>query len=489
MYRIYCDNSLIYHQNIEELKITNATVDLEQNEIGTFKFTIYPTNPYINSIRKMNSIIRVYQDDYLLFRGMACEDNIAFKNQKTIQCKQEYYFLTFSVQRPYEFKGTPQELFTQLINVHNSQVEEAHQFKVGEVTVTDPNDYITRSDSTYLNTWDSITKKLIDGLGGYLRIRHEKDGNYIDYLKDFTTRSAQEITFGENMLDVKRETSGLDIATVLIPLGAKIEGEDTKRVDITSVNDGKDYVEDTEAIERYGRIVVTQTWDDVTEPSNLLRKARESLSSKVFQITGITISALDMAHIDKDITNFQMHNYIKVNSAFHGINDYYLPLKMSINLFVPQNNKISLNTTRKSLTDSQIDESNKYDNVIEVVEKIESDYEVNIPKIESDIEEIKNKRQYRLQIVSSQGNIFKNGDIETTLSAVLYEWDNVATDNYNDNQFIWTRASNDEEADAIWNQVHASGQKSINITNEDVHVRATFFCDFIDPVTRKSLLE
>ena len=88
-------------------------------------------------------------------------------------------------------------LFQQFIDNHNTQVDAEHQFKVGLVTVTDPNDYLPRSDTQYLNTWESINKKLIEPLGGYLFVRHEEDGVYIDYLKEIDELITQEIEFGK----------------------------------------------------------------------------------------------------------------------------------------------------------------------------------------------------------------------------------------------------------------------------------------------------
>lgn len=104
------------------------------------------------------------------------------------------------------------------------------------------------------------------------------------------------------------------------------------------------------------------------------------------------------------------------------------------------------------------------------------------------ITEIEQQKMYRLVISSSNGNIFKNGNITTTLYATVFSWDENITDTLDDNQFIWTRVSEDAEADAIWNADHFGGSKSIEITSEDVHVRATFFCDLIDTTTRVSLL-
>ena len=104
------------------------------------------------------------------------------------------------------------------------------------------------------------------------------------------------------------------------------------------------------------------------------------------------------------------------------------------------------------------------------------------------ITEIEEQKMYRLVITSSNGNIFKNNNIQTTLSAVVFSWDTNVTDSLDPNQFIWTRVSDDPVADQAWNDAHFGGTKSINITRDDVNVRATFFCDLIDTTTRNSLL-
>ena len=95
---------------------------------------------------------------------------------------------------------------------------------------------------------------------------------------------------------------------------------------------------------------------------------------------------------------------------------------------------------------------------------------------------------YRLYIVSTGGSVFKNGTGSTTLQAVVYSWDKEVTSELDENQFIWTRVSDDPEGDKAWNAAHAGGTKQIEITGEDVPSRATFFCDLIDTTTRQSLL-
>lgn len=111
-----------------------------------------------------------------------------------------------------------------------------------------------------------------------------------------------------------------------------------------------------------------------------------------------------------------------------------------------------------------------------------------VTEVSDRITTIEEQKMLRLVITSSNGNIFKNGNVKTLLSAVVYSWDKDITDTLDANQFIWTRVSEDTEADKVWNEQHFGGAKSVVITGADVKVRATFYCDLIDTTTRQSLL-
>ena len=343
--------------SIEELKLVKPVVKLELNKTGSFTFTIYPTHPYYDKLQRLKSIITVYQGDYLLFRGRILNDELGFYNEKQVTCEGELAFLVDSIQRPYDFLSgdnhtTIKELFTFFINNHNSQVEEAHQFKVGNITVTDDNDYIVRSESDYLTTWESIKQKLIKPLGGYVWIRHEADGNYIDYLSDFTKISNQYIEFGKNLMDLSQITKGEDTATALIPLGAKIEGTD-ERVTIKSANNGVDYIYNQEAVDKYGWIFATQIWDDVTDPYNLKIKGLEALGFAIGLSNSIELSAVDLAILEKDINAFHLGTYIKVISKPHSLNANFLVSKLNINLTNPKLNKLTLGKSFTTFTEKQ----------------------------------------------------------------------------------------------------------------------------------------
>ena len=346
MYRVYCDGLLLYHSKLENLKIINPSLELEVNKTGSFSFAVYPDHPYYGLIHKLKSIITVYQDDYLLFRGRVLDEEIGWHNERKVSCEGELAFLLDSVQRPYDFTGSITDFLTMLINSHNAQVDVDKRFALGNVTVTDPNDYIVRSDIDYVTTWDVIQKKLIDLLGGYIIVRHEDGMHYLDYLSSINVLSPQKIKFGQNLLGLKRVRKGKDIATVIIPLGAKLkdeEGKDTDvRLTISGVNGGVDFVQDSEAIAQFGTIVKTVIFDDVTDPENLKTKGQAQLAESVKLPETIELTAADLAATGQDISSFHVGTMVDAESVPHVLNQRFLVSKLSLKLHEPGANKMTL---------------------------------------------------------------------------------------------------------------------------------------------------
>lgn len=360
MYKVYCDDNVLLSLDVEEYMLTEPVLDRELNKTGTFSFCIYPEHPRYDDIHKLKSIIKVYDKNTLVFRGRVLNITTGFNNEKQVTCEGELAFLVDSIQRPYDFMSgdrhtTVSELFAFFINNHNEQVEPAHRFIVGNVTVTDDNNYIVRSDSTYLNTWDSINKKLIESYGGYLNVRHDTDGIYIDYLSDMDRLSNQKIELGKNLLDLSQIAKGEDIATAVIPLGAKLTDENGNQTDlrltIESINDGKDYVYNQEAVDIYGWIFKTVVYDEVTDKYNLKTKGNAALGEAVNTLNSIELSAVDMALIDSDINSFHLGTYVRVISKPHNIDSNFLVSKISINLLDPGQNTLTLGKSYKTFTE------------------------------------------------------------------------------------------------------------------------------------------
>lgn len=381
MYKIYCDDTLIYDSALEDYVITKGVITKEINRSGSFVFTIYSSNPFYNSIQKMKSIITVYKGEEIIFRGRPIKEALNFYKDKTFTCEGELGFLLDSIMRPYTFSGTPEELFTQLIEAHNSQVDEAKRFTVGSVTVTDPNDYIARANSSYETVSENLNTRLLDTLGGYIFITENSAGErVINWYAESPYRSSQPIEFGENLLDFTKINGAEDIATAIIPLGYEIENEETgekHRLTIAEVNNGVDYVYNEDAVNLYGWIYKVETWDDVTVASNLKTKGESVLLDKIKQAITIELSAIDLSLMDRSIDSFELGDYINIISAPHNIDDDYLLEKQTIDLLNPDNDKITLGYSYRTFTDKSVNADNKNNNLAQKVEVIERNYADN----------------------------------------------------------------------------------------------------------------
>lgn len=83
---------------------------------------------------------------------------------------------------------------------------------------------------------------------------------------------------------------------------------------------------------------------------------------------------------------------------------------------------------------------------------------------------------YKIEIISSNGTVFTNGQISTELSAIIYKGKDNITDTLDASKFKWTRISKDPVGDITWNETEGIGVKTVTITREDVFQRATFSC-------------
>lgn len=361
MYKIFADNTLIYDSTIEDYKIGKGSITLETNKSGSFNFSVYPDHFYYDQFIRLKTVITVYKSGRIVFRGRILNDVTDYWNNKVLTCEGELGFLQDSIIRPFSFSGTPEDLFKKLVTEHNAQVDEFKRFKIGTVTVVDPNNYIGRSNSEYESALSNLNSRLIeDSLGGYFYITHGADGTEItptlNYLADFTKVSTQTVEFGSNLKDYTKTVKAEEIATAIIPLGATVDdgNSDTEdpKLTIASINGGKDYVYSESGVALYGWIFKVVTWDDVTDASNLKRKAEDYLKSVVNQNITIELKAIDLHLLDHSIESVNVCDYVRVVSAPHNFDSTLLCNKQTIDLLKPDNDSLVLGYTYSTFTET-----------------------------------------------------------------------------------------------------------------------------------------
>ena len=354
MYQIYCDKELLYDPRDESLSMLSGKVSLEVNRTGALQLTLPARHPGTGSMKKLISTIRVADGADEIFRGRVLTTESDLYGTTRYTCEGELAYLLDSIQRPKEYHNlTPRSYLQDKLAQHNSQVELAKRFTLGVVEKQTMN-YSAREDNQYTNTLDTILDKLVDSNGGYLVVRHDGSVRYLDYLESYGRTSLQTIRFGENILDLTEHISAEDIITVLIPLGKAPEGaKEGSKLTIASVNGGRDYLEDAEAIALYGRIVGTNEWPDVTVPANLKTKGQEHLKSMRNLALTIELTAVDLHLVDVDIDRIRLGDMVRVVSVPHGLDRYMMVTKREYDLLDPANDRIVLGDTIQSLTEKQ----------------------------------------------------------------------------------------------------------------------------------------
>ena len=82
---------------------------------------------------------------------------------------------------------------------------------------------------------------------------------------------------------------------------------------------------------------------------------------------------------------------------------------------------------------------------------------------------------------SSNGSVFKNGNISTTLTARVFTGKGEVDISGTELAYVWSKVNDDGTPDTAWNTLHAMSAKSITITDSDVWRRSTFTVS-IEPI-------
>lgn len=379
MIRIYADDALVYDSRLEDYELLGLKITTALNKGGTAEIIMPPGHPAYSVFVAYRTIVTIYRDNELRFRGRALyvEDN--YDNERTLTCEGELCLLQDAVHRPYLYQDSPAAVFTQILRAYNSQVEDFKQFVIGDITVTDSNSYIRLESESAESILDTLNK-LLERCGGYYVFTTDVTGKRaINWLATIDSQSSQTIEFGENLLNFSRSGANTAMATVIVPYGAKDEttGE---RVTIESVGAGVDYVVNETARAVRGTIMQTVTWDDVTKPSNLLSKAYEYLASTVDVITSLELSALDLSYLE-DLDSFHVGDNIRVVSKPHGVDSYFQLSEMTEDLLDPSKSTITLGKQLRSMTASTVaGDAANLGALASVQSSIKSDYILNTSK-------------------------------------------------------------------------------------------------------------
>lgn len=355
MYSVYGDGICIYNDIYLSGAINALTpkLNLSDNSAGSLEITLPVGNAGYEKLERLSSEIIVKRDKEEIWAGRIIGEKMNFQNSRVLTCEGEFAYFNDTTQPPTEYNEVDVYSFIlALINEHNSKVETNKQFEIGVITVEETISCVTDNETTM----EAFQNHLIDKLGGHMRVRrvYDEDGQlhkYVDYLKDYPNTNGQTIRFGENLLDFTRNWDMNEYVTVLMPRGAKLDKSPIESInaylDVSSVNGGSRYVTNEEGIKRFGWIELVVDFEDITEPEELLQKAKEYLEDKQFDDVVIDVSAVDLRYLSKDTLPINLLDNVRCVSRPHGMDRIFSVTELSIQLDNPSNSTYTLGDTVK----------------------------------------------------------------------------------------------------------------------------------------------
>lgn len=347
------ENTLYLPGNAEYC-LLSAVLSIGCGKAGELKLEIPSANPAMDALVCLTDEVIFYRNGVELFRGRPVTSQTDFRRTGTLECEGILAYLYDTWYPPYDFSGNPEDLIAAVIDNHNAVVDDQKRFYLGTITVKDPNDYIVRSNQDYSRSLSVLTDKLVnESLGGYLRARYQNGKRYLDYLDTYGGTASQMIQFGYNLLDIAVSIEYGNVVTAILPLGAEIQSEDGsdadsgKRITVESVNGGSLYVSDAQAVSQYGWIADCVTWNDVTRPENLLKKAQAYLAEVSSGIRTVTVKAVDMAQMEAGTESFFLGDAVRILSEPHGIDLTAELTEMEIDPLHPEQNTLTFGTVER----------------------------------------------------------------------------------------------------------------------------------------------
>lgn len=395
-------------------KILSGSIKQAQNAINEFTFVIPMQNNLYQKLTPFQSIIQVVNlyDEEVEFEGRVLSVSNKMTSTGFVQevvCEDFLSFLHDSTQHYQKLKNTGAEAYLrEILNQHNAQVEDYKRIRLGTVTVKSLTDKPWRYLG-YESTWDTIRERIVANIGGYLTLRREDDGFYLDWTSSVGKSQESPIQLGRNIKSASREISFDGIATQIMPIGAdeknsqnqssdnkEEQGSDVtrKQIDISSVNGGKIWLEDAELVAKFGVIRKPVIWTEIDNPQVLKNRGLQYLRNQKIALAKWTVSVVERYLIDSRYAKFKIGNTHPIlNAPLSGIERLQI-IEKKIDILNPQSVDLVIGSKSQSLSAYQLQSQE----AVESIERVKANQDIESKRekllaLTSELERLRNERK------------------------------------------------------------------------------------------------
>lgn len=135
------------------------------------------------------------------------------------------------------------------------------------------------------------------------------------------------------------------------PSEPEVPDDGVEMIDIKSVNDGKDYIENTELIKLFGRKVEEAHFSDVESPYDLKQRAIDYIADQTLDIQSLRVTFLELAKFDVNYEEIKRGDVITVINEDLNINRRMVVEKIESNPFEPETGMVELGKMSDKITD------------------------------------------------------------------------------------------------------------------------------------------
>lgn len=395
-------------------KILSGSIKQAQNAINEFTFVIPMQNDLYQKFIPFQSIVQVVNlyDEEVEFEGRVLSVSNKMTSTGFVQevvCEDFLSFFHDSAQSFRKLQNTGAEAYLrEILNQHNSQVEDYKRIHLGTVTVNSKTDKPWRYLG-YESTWDTIRDRIVSNIGGYLTLRREKSGFYLDWTSSIGKNQESPIQLGRNIKSASREISFDGIATQIMPIGAdeknsqnqinnnkEEQGSDVtrKQIDISSVNGGKIWLEDADLVAKFGVIRKPVIWTEIDNPQVLKNRGLQYLRNQKIALAKWTVAAVERYLIDSRYVKFQIGNTHPIlNAPLSGIERLQI-IEKKIDVLNPQSVDLVIGSKSQSLSAYQLQSQE----AVESIERVKANKDIESKReklltLTSELEHLRNEHK------------------------------------------------------------------------------------------------
>ncbi|WWB86916.1 phage tail spike protein [Priestia aryabhattai] len=452
----------------------------------TLEFDVFASHPKASLLTRGSFIIYTDNPDgYELFRITKPTESHGLDEVKTIYCET----------------AATQDLIGQIIEPKSfvgASLSDIVRFLLSntgwELGVCYYDEIISIDFDDYPTALEAI-RNTIKQFGAEIEFKVEFDGQevvrrIVNLYEKRGTKTGVSFEYSRNLEGLRKIEDGNKVVTAMIGIASN---EDANGNPILLMNAQKkppegfevigNMIVDVNALQEYGNngVNVVDKFIDQTamNPVELFDNTLEALKKVNHPIVSYEADVLMMEQLEGyEHTKVSIGDTIFVKDVTSQPPTYLEARILNKELSTVQKDKGSIVLGEYvPLTIQPIQAVEKAQRTLQLKEKLWNATIDRSKEAQEGVEEVKKQVPYKVDFESSNGTVFKNGVIDTQITAIVYKGKENITDTLPKTAFIWTKTDKDGFFDVAWNYDHVGVGKTISVSSYDLFEKANFKCE------------